>query len=49
MKGLVISDEQHAGYVHDVEGCANFEGYPLKYFDTEEERNNYEKTLNNKK
>jgi len=45
--GLIISDENHAIYLHDNECCYNSENTPLKYFDTIEERDKFELTLNN--
>lgn len=35
--GLVIFDEQHAYYLHDIESCFTAEGHPTRYFDTMEE------------
>lgn len=46
--GLKISDESHATYIHDCEAEYNYEGHPLKYFDTVEERDAYEMELKNK-
>lgn len=40
-EGLTIEDKFHAGYVHDMEG----DGGTIRYFDTLEERDEYEKTL----
>lgn len=41
--GLVIGDEMHADYLNEMEGCAQQEGHDVKYFETIEERNQYEK------
>jgi hypothetical protein len=44
-KGLMITDSLHAGYLWAVEGDYYREGFPLKYFDTPEERDAFELTL----
>ncbi len=44
-QGLIIHDKTHATYLYDMEGCYNYEGYPLKYFDTKEEMLEFEKTI----
>ena len=44
-EGLHISEEMHAYYLCDMEAAANAEGVPLKYFDTKEERDQFEKEL----
>jgi hypothetical protein len=44
-EGLIIHDEQHAGYLCDIVGEYNYEGTPIQYFDTKEEVEQYEKTL----
>lgn len=41
--GLIINDELHADYLCDLEGLSNYEGRPLGYFDTIEERDEFEK------
>ena len=41
--GLNISDEMHASYLHDNEACYTSEGSLLRYFDTIEERDEFEK------
>ena len=43
--GIIISDSTHADYIFDCECIYNAEGNPLKYFDTLEERNVFEKEL----
>ena len=32
-EGLIINDEMHAIYLHDIEGMYNAEGHKLKYRD----------------
>jgi len=44
-EGLVLSDEYHAIYVCDMEGCSNADDTPLNYFDTKKEARKFEKTL----
>jgi hypothetical protein len=44
--GLIIKDKDHAIYLYDCECEYNIEGNPLKYFDTKEERDKFELTLN---
>jgi len=41
--GLIIVDNFHATYLYDVEGSYQFDGFPLKYFDTKEEAIAFEK------
>ena len=43
--GIVISDENHADYCYDNECDYTGSGYPLKYFETKEERDHYEQSL----
>ncbi len=43
--GLTVSDEMHADYVHECESIYNYEGTPLKYFDTIQERDVFEQGL----
>lgn len=45
--GLIIQDELHASYLDSIEACYNAEGIPLRYFDTLDEVNEYEKNINN--
>jgi len=45
VNGLLIKDELQANYVWDMEGLSNYEDFPLRYFDTVEERDNFEKEL----
>lgn len=33
-RGLLIHDEMHAEYLHDIEGGYTHDGFPLQYFDT---------------
>lgn len=47
--GLTITDEVHADYIRELESIYNYEGSPLKYFDTIEERDAFEKELTIKK
>ncbi len=42
-RGLIILDARHAGYLFDIEGMYNHEGVALKYFDTKEEAELFEK------
>lgn len=49
INGLYLIDKGHALYVAETEAEYNFEGIPLKYFDTKEERDEYEKTLTKNK
>ncbi len=35
--GIIIHDEMHADYLICTEAEYNFEGFPLKYFDTKQE------------
>jgi len=44
-EGLTITDKMHADYVFDCECIYNIEKNPLKYFDTIEERDAFEKEL----
>jgi len=44
-RGLILADKFHASYVTDLTGQSNMEGYPLQYFDTEKERDEYELSL----
>lgn len=46
-KGLLIRDEFHAEYVYDICMAFNSDGDTLKYFDTIEERDEFELTLKN--
>ena len=41
--GLIIEDEFHAEYLMDVEGAYRMDGHDLRYVDSLEELNNYEK------
>lgn len=43
--GIIISDEMHADYLDMSVNSYNQDGIPLKYFDTEEERDLFELTL----
>lgn len=43
--GLMLSDEMHASYVCDCEGSYNAEGSILRYFDSKEERDVFEKGI----
>jgi hypothetical protein len=43
--GLKLGDDMHASYVCDCEGSAYFEDHILRYFDTKEERDQFEKDL----
>jgi hypothetical protein len=36
-EGLIVGDEDHAGYLHICEMDANADGTGLRYFDTKEE------------
>ena len=46
-RGVLIQDSEHANYLFDIVGAYNIDGSPLEYFDTIEERNEFELTLNN--
>lgn len=48
INGLVIVDEMHASYLCEIEAVDNFEGGFLRYFDTEKERDDYEKHYANR-
>ena len=41
-EGLLIEDLQHSGFVCDCEFSFNVDGHKLRYFDTIEERDEYE-------
>jgi hypothetical protein len=43
--GLIVNDQFHADYLYDCEAESNGEGYPLRYFDTKEEVNEWLKGL----
>ncbi len=44
-KGIVITDETDANYLHSIEVDFTASGDPTHYFDTIEERDTFEKTL----
>jgi hypothetical protein len=44
-KGLIISDEMHANYLYTCECEYTAEGSPLRYFDTIQERDEFERNL----
>lgn len=44
-KGLLINNNMEASYLCDIANDYNLESIPLKYFDTEEERDLFELTL----
>lgn len=46
--GVQIADEFHAMYLWEWEGTSNYEDNDLRYFDTKEERDEFEKTLKSK-
>jgi len=43
--GLVVDDELHANYLYDCVGISNHEGFPLQYFDTIEQRDEFERDM----
>jgi hypothetical protein len=45
--GLVVEDNFHADYLYDCEGEFTAEGFPIRYFDSKEEVNEWLKTLPN--
>ena len=47
LNGLTIINDTHASYLYDVEAENNFDGFPLKYFDTIKQRDKFEKNLKN--
>ena len=42
--GLYVHDMFHADYIYECEYESNGEGFPLRYFDTKEELNEWLKT-----
>lgn len=44
-KGMIISDEMHAHYLYSVESDFNAGRFPMQYFDTKEEVEQWLKTL----
>ncbi len=46
LNGINIADEYHAIYLLDISTEYSAEGFPLKYFDTIKERDEFELTLN---
>lgn len=40
--GLLLLDEQHATYISELEGIYTAEGSKLRYFDTKQERDEWE-------
>ncbi len=43
--GLKLYDKMQASYTHECEACYTSEGSILRYFDTKEERDEFEKAL----
>lgn len=44
-EGLVLRDRDHALYTFDAMSISNYEGFPLDYFDSEIERDEYVKEM----
>jgi len=43
-EGLIILDQNHAYYIADMEAHSEYDSIQLKYFDTQEERDQFEKS-----
>lgn len=42
-EGIHVDNEQQALYLYDYESVTAVDGFPVKYFETKEERDNFEK------
>lgn len=43
--GILITNQNHADYCYDNECDYAADGHPLKYFETKEQRDEFEKTI----